>query len=66
MARAEYRYSDFGTARFNDSRSCNGTTTLHDPVLGTVTGGCFENDAVKTAVRVRTNTAMFGLAYKFD
>jgi outer membrane immunogenic protein len=66
VARAEYRYSDFGTARFNDSRSCNGTTTLHDPVLGTVTGGCFENDAVKTAVRVRTNTAMFGLAYKFD
>jgi outer membrane immunogenic protein len=66
VARAEYRYSDFGTAKFNDSRSCNGTTTLHDPVLGTVTQGCFENDAVRTAVRVRTNTAMFGLAYTFD
>jgi outer membrane immunogenic protein len=64
--RTEYRYSDFGTAKFNNSRSCNGTSTISDPRFGTTTVGCFENDAVQTAVRVRTNTAMFGVAYKFD
>jgi outer membrane immunogenic protein len=66
VLRAEYRYYDFGTAKFNDSRSCNGFFTLRDPVFGSTGAGCHENDAVQTAVRARTNTAMFGLAYKFD
>lgn len=66
VARAEYRYSDFGTAKFDDSRSCNGTSTLSNPAFGTITYGCHETDAVQTAVRVRTNTATFGIAYKFD
>jgi outer membrane immunogenic protein len=66
VARAEYRYSDFGTAKFDNSRRCNGLATLNGPNGGMIGSGCYEVDAIQTAVRVHTNTAMFGLAYKFD
>jgi outer membrane immunogenic protein len=60
IARAEYRYSDFGTARFTDSRSCAGSATVDG-----FTANCFETDVTTTAVRLQTHTATFGLAYKF-
>ncbi len=60
IARAEYRYSDFGTARFEDSRSCAGSATVAGATLN-----CFETDVTTTAVRLQTHTATFGLAYKF-
>ncbi len=59
IARAEYRYADFGTWSPTDVRSCI------DP--GTV--GCNLGAAVLTVtdtVHVRTHTATFGLGYKFD
>ena len=60
IARAEYRYSDFGTARFTDSRSCAGSATVDG-----FTSNCFQTDVTTTAVRLQTHTATFGLAYKF-
>jgi outer membrane immunogenic protein len=44
LARAEYRYADFGSVTYNDS-SLGVTATYQE--------------------KVRTNTALFGLAYKF-
>jgi outer membrane immunogenic protein len=66
IARAEYRYSDFGTAKFNETRSCAGSNTLTEAGFGTATVNCFETDALQTSVRVRTHAATFGIAYKFD
>ena len=66
IARAEYRFADFGTARFNNNRSCAGSTTLSDPAFGTLTVNCFETNAVTTAVRLQTHNAMFGIAYQFN
>jgi outer membrane immunogenic protein len=50
LARAEYRYADFGTISNTDTR--------------TAPGGFAE--VVAYDLRVRTHTALFGLAYKFD
>jgi outer membrane immunogenic protein len=58
LARAEYRYADYGTWNTTDTRTCG-------------TGPCFfgftavETLSVNTAVKLQTHTAMFGLAYKF-
>jgi outer membrane immunogenic protein len=55
LARAEYRYADFGTDTVNDVRTC--------------TGGCIVGQAsplsISYAMRVATHTAMVGVAYKF-
>jgi outer membrane immunogenic protein len=61
VARGEYRYSDFGTAKFTDARSCAGTATF-----GSYTMSCFGTDVGRNAIRLRTHAAMFGVAYKFD
>jgi outer membrane immunogenic protein len=50
IARAEYRYADFGTISHTDTRG---------DAVGPV-------EVVSYDVRVRTHTATFGLAYKFD
>jgi outer membrane immunogenic protein len=62
IARAEYRYSDFGTVRFDQSRSCNGSATA--PGGGSVF--CTETDLTTTALRLQSHIATFGLAYKFN
>jgi outer membrane immunogenic protein len=49
IARAEYRYADFGTISHTDTRAEPGFVEL-----------------ASYDVRVRTHTATFGLAYKFD
>jgi outer membrane immunogenic protein len=49
IARAEYRYADFGTISHTDTRTEPGFVEL-----------------ASYDVRVRTHTATFGLAYKFD
>jgi len=59
IARAEYRYADFGTWSPTDVRSCINPGTV----------GCNLGAPVQTvtdAVHVRMHTATFGLAYKFD
>jgi len=66
IARAEYRYADFGKVNFTDTRSCAGSATITTPAFGTLTVNCFETDVVTNSLRVRTHTAMFGMAYKFD
>jgi len=62
LVRAEYRYSDFGTAQFTDSRSCAGTVTVGNTSFSC--GG--ETDITTNELRLRTHTATFGMAYKFD
>jgi outer membrane immunogenic protein len=49
VARAEYRYADFGTITSTNTR-----TGVNGPEI------------VAYGVAVRTHTALFGLAYKFD
>jgi outer membrane immunogenic protein len=66
IARAEYRYSDFGTAHFNETRSCAGSATITDPAQGTFTFNCFQTNIVTNALRLQSHTAMFGVAYKFN
>ena len=66
VARAEYRFSDFGTARFNNNRSCAGSSTLSDPGFGTITINCFQTDLVTNSLRLQSHIASFGLAYKFN
>jgi outer membrane immunogenic protein len=59
IARAEYRYADFGTWSPTDVRNCISGGTV----------GCNVGAPVQTvtdAVHVRTHTATFGVAYKFD
>jgi outer membrane immunogenic protein len=56
FARAEYRYADFRTIHNTDTRTCS-------------SGPCGAPPATFVAsydVHVRTHTALFGLAYKFD
>jgi outer membrane immunogenic protein len=52
LARAEYRYADFGTTSLTVARA------------GTVAGGAFASSE-NVDVRLRTHIATFGLAYKF-
>jgi outer membrane immunogenic protein len=67
IARAEYRYSDFGTVRFDQSRSCNGSATVNDPGGGSTTFSCgVQTDLTTTALRLQSHIATFGLAYKFN
>lgn len=56
--RGEYRYADYGTARFTDVRTCAAMTC---PLF---TLGAGSETAVYD-VHLRTHTATFGLAYKF-
>jgi outer membrane immunogenic protein len=55
FARAEYRYSDYGTADFTAVRTCS--------------GGCIQSQAnplsVSYSTRVTTQAATVGIAYKF-
>jgi len=53
LARAEYRYADFGSAPFTIARS------------GTVFSGA-SFSAANFDVTMRTHTVTFGLAYKFN
>jgi outer membrane immunogenic protein len=59
--RGEYRFTDFGTVRFTDVRSCASPSIT---INGNTTFGCtpitFTDD-----LRVRTHTATAGIAYKF-
>lgn len=57
IARAEYRFADFGTWSPTDVRTCTSPGT---------TGCGIVAQTVTDAVHVRTHTATFGLAYKFD
>jgi outer membrane immunogenic protein len=57
IARAEYRYADFGTWSPTDVRTC---------IDGGTTGCGIVAQTVTDSVHVRTHTATFGLAYKFD
>jgi outer membrane immunogenic protein len=66
IARAEYRYSDFGAAVFSGARSCTGAGNTLTGSFGSMTSNCFETDSSQRAIQLRTNTAMLGLAYKFD
>jgi outer membrane immunogenic protein len=56
IARAEYRHADFGTIRNTDIRICPGGP----PCNNIVAASTWIYD-----LKVRTHTAMFGLAYKF-
>jgi outer membrane immunogenic protein len=62
FVRAEYRYSDFGSVRFTDVRSCASPSIT--PVPG-VTFGCAPITSTDD-LRVRTQTAIAGFAYKFN
>jgi outer membrane immunogenic protein len=50
LLRGEYRYADYGTFQFNGLRSPAGVITV---------------DSFNSDIRLRTHTAMVGLAYKF-
>lgn len=65
FARGEYRYADFGTVHFTDVRSCAGSVSV---TIGnnTTSATCSSTDVSTNSLRVRTHTAMFGLAYKFN
>jgi outer membrane immunogenic protein len=62
FVRAEYRYADFGSVRFTDVRGCASPSIT--PVPGT-TFGCTPVTTTDD-LRVRTNTAIAGFAYKFN
>jgi outer membrane immunogenic protein len=66
IARAEYRFSDFGTTRFSNNRSCAGSATISAPAFGVQTVNCFETDLVSNTLRLQSHMATFGLAYKFN
>jgi outer membrane immunogenic protein len=67
IARAEYRYSDFGTVHFDQSRTCNGSAIVNDPGGGGGIGEfCTRTELTTTALRLQSHMAMFGLAYTFD
>jgi len=57
IARAEYRYSDYGSSSYTEVRPC---TPTPGPACGTAT-----SINVAYNVSYKTHTAMFGLAYKF-
>jgi outer membrane immunogenic protein len=55
IVRGEYRFSDYGTITNTDTRSC------------LISGGCATaNVSVVETLRLRTQTASFGIAYKFS
>jgi outer membrane immunogenic protein len=58
IVRGEYRYADFGTWSPTDVRTCSGG-------FGPCLGNASANLITATSVRVRTQTSVFGLAYKF-
>ena len=63
LARAEYRYADYGTWTTTDVRTCHaGPGCIAGPG---VTGGPGSALTVNTGIRLQTHTAMFGLGYKF-
>jgi outer membrane immunogenic protein len=53
IVRAEYRYADFGTITNTDTRACPPGNCLPSSV------------AITDTLRLRTQTATFGIAYKF-
>ena len=57
FARAEYRYSDYGTISNTDTRNCIAA------ICATIGG---ESTIIGYDVKVRTHTALLGLAYKFN
>jgi len=57
VARAEYRYADFGHVSFTDTRTC--------PPGGPGCGPLGDTRVVSTDLHPTTHTATFGLAYKF-
>jgi outer membrane immunogenic protein len=59
IARAEYRYADFGTWSPGDVRTCPAGGA------GVCTGTPNATLSTTTAVQLRTHTVTFGLAYKF-
>jgi outer membrane immunogenic protein len=67
IARAEYRYADFGKVDFTDTRSCAGSASSGPTPFGTFSVNCggLVNSATNS-LWVRTHSAMFGIAYKFD
>jgi outer membrane immunogenic protein len=60
--RAEYRYADFGGVRFTDVRTCA------SPSISPAPGTTIFCSPLTTAddLRVRTQTAIVGIAYKFN
>jgi outer membrane immunogenic protein len=66
IARAEYRYSDFGRVSFNETRSCAGSASITAPNFGSLTINCFQTDVVTNTLRLQSHIAMFGVAYKFN
>jgi outer membrane immunogenic protein len=56
LVRAEYRYADFGTVNFTDVRTCTGCAPVPAQATPLV---------VTNALRLTTQTATVGLAYKF-
>jgi outer membrane immunogenic protein len=58
IVRAEYRYAQFGTFNNTDNRTCG---TVPSDSCGTES-----NEIVSYDTKVRTHTATFGIAYKFD
>jgi outer membrane immunogenic protein len=65
FVRAEYQYADYGVVRFSDARSCT------SPVLTITMGNSTSNFgcspvALTDDLHVHTNTAMAGIAYKFN
>ena len=54
IVRGEYRYADFGTISNTDTRTCTSP-------------GCVPSSfAITDTLRLKTQTATFGIAYKFD
>jgi outer membrane immunogenic protein len=51
IVRGEYRYADFGTITNTDTRTCAGCV--------------LSSFAITDTLRLRTQTATFGIAYKF-
>lgn len=66
ILRGEYRYADFGTARFAQSRTCNGSATISDPAFGTATLFCSGTSSTTNSVRLQSHMATFGIAYRFN
>lgn len=58
IARAEYRYADFGAMNATDVRVCS-------PVPSAMCG-TFQNEVTSYDVKLRTHAATVGIAYKFD
>jgi outer membrane immunogenic protein len=54
IVRGEYRYADFGTITNTDTRACPSTSFCVPSSL-----------AFTDTLRLRTQTATFGIAYKF-